>query len=87
MFHHPPGVARRNMEVEMNPNPNVFRPPDASIYTGLSESTLAKRRLRGEPPVFVRLGARSVGYRREDLDQWLADCRRRSTSQTKPCCE
>ena len=61
-------------------NLNILRPPEASAYTGLSESTLAKRRLRGEPPIFVRLGARSVGYRREDLNQWLESCRRKSTS-------
>ena len=41
----------------------IFRAPEAASYTGLSESTLAKRRLRGDPPVFVRLGAKAIGYR------------------------
>jgi len=59
----------------------ILRPPEAAAYTGLSESTLAKRRLRGEPPVFVKLGAKAIGYRREDLDAWIAECRRRSTSE------
>jgi len=68
------------MVMEMNSNLNILRPPEAATYTGLRESTLAKRRLRGEPPVFVRLGSRSVGYRRDDLDQWLVACRRKSTS-------
>ena len=58
----------------------ILRAPEAASYTGLSESTLAKRRLRGEPPVFVRLGARAIGYRVDDLENWLTDCRRRSTS-------
>jgi predicted DNA-binding transcriptional regulator AlpA len=58
----------------------ILRAPEAASYTGLSESTLAKRRLRGEPPVFVRLGARAIGYRTDDLDDWLTDCRRLSTS-------
>ena len=68
----------------MTSNNNILRPPEASAYTGLSESTLAKRRLRGEPPIFVRLGARAVGYLREDLDAWLESCRRRSTSDPGP---
>ena len=29
------------------------------------------------------LGARSVGYRREDLDDWLLACRRKGTSDTR----
>jgi len=57
------------MVMAMTSNLNILRPPEASAYIGLSESTLAKRRLRGDPPVFVRLGARSVGYRPEDLNQ------------------
>jgi len=58
----------------------ILRAPEAASYTGLSESTLAKRRLRGERPVFVRLGSRAIGYRLDDLDDWLTDCRRRFTS-------
>jgi predicted DNA-binding transcriptional regulator AlpA len=58
----------------------VLRPPEASAYCGLSESTLAKRRLYGLPPKFVSLGGRAVGYLVEDLDAWLASCRRNSTS-------
>jgi predicted DNA-binding transcriptional regulator AlpA len=58
----------------------VLRVPEAASYTGLSESTLAKRRLRGEPPIFVRLSSRAIGYRVDDLDDWLTQCRRRSTS-------
>lgn len=58
----------------------ILRAPEAASYTGLSESTLAKRRLRGELPIFVRLGARAIGYRVDDLNDWLSDCRRRSTS-------
>jgi len=58
----------------------IFRPPEAAKYTGISESTLAKRRLRGDPPVFLKLGSRSVGYLVDDLDDYLASCRRRSTA-------
>jgi predicted DNA-binding transcriptional regulator AlpA len=64
----------------MTDDKRVLRAYEAASYTGLSQSTLAKRRLRGEPPVFVRLGSKAVGYRLDDLDGWLRDCRRRSTS-------
>lgn len=58
----------------------VLRPEEAAEYIGLKVSTLAKRRLRGEPPKFVRLGSRAIGYRVEDLDDWLSSNLRRSTS-------
>ena len=35
----------------------VLRAPEAAAYTGLSESTLAKRRLYGQPPAFLNLSA------------------------------
>ena len=59
----------------------VLRAPEAAEYIGLSESTLAKRRLYGQPPAFLNLGGRAVGYAIDDLDAWLEKCRRRSTSQ------
>lgn len=59
----------------------VLRSPEAATYTGLSESTLAKRRLYGQPPVFLNLGGRAIGYRLDDLNAWLELCRRKSTSQ------
>jgi predicted DNA-binding transcriptional regulator AlpA len=42
----------------------------ASRYTGLSQSTLEKRRLYGGGPPFLKLG-RLVRYRISDLDRWL----------------
>jgi len=59
---------------------SILRPADAARYVGLTISTLAKRRLRGDEPVFVKLGAKAVGYRLQDLDAWLAGNVRRSTS-------
>jgi predicted DNA-binding transcriptional regulator AlpA len=59
----------------------VLRPPEAAAYTGLSESTLAKRRLKGLPPQYLSLGGRAIGYDLGILDQWLESCRRRSTSE------
>lgn len=47
---------------------------------GPSPSTLAKMRLTGTGPVFVKLG-RKVAYRLEDLEAWVAENRFRSTSE------
>jgi predicted DNA-binding transcriptional regulator AlpA len=65
----------------MTETKRVLRAPDAATYTGLSESTLAKRRLYGMPPAFLSLGGRAIGYTIDDLDAWLESCRRQSTSQ------
>jgi hypothetical protein len=56
-----------------------FRPPEAARYLALSPSTLAKMRLRGDGPVFLKLN-RAVAYDVRDLDAWLAGRRRVSTS-------
>jgi len=61
----------------------VLRAPEAAKYTGLSESTLAKRRLYGHPPAFLNLGGRAIGYAIDELDRWLDSCRRQSTSQAE----
>jgi predicted DNA-binding transcriptional regulator AlpA len=65
----------------MTDTKRVLRAPEAAKYTGLSESTLAKRRLYGLPPTFLRLGGRAIGYAIDELDCWLDSCRRQSTSQ------
>jgi predicted DNA-binding transcriptional regulator AlpA len=65
----------------MTDNKRVLRAPEAAVYIGLSESTLAKRRLYGLPPAFLNLGGRAIGYALDDLDAWLESCRRQSTSQ------
>jgi len=49
-----------------------LRTPEASDYTGIPESTLTKMRVHGTGPQFVRLGTKAVGYRKCDLDSWLA---------------
>ncbi len=59
----------------------VLRAPEAAQYIGLSESTLAKRRLYGLPPRYLSLGGRAIGYDLDDLKAWIESCRRESTSQ------
>lgn len=60
---------------------NIYlRAPEAAQCLGLSTSTLAKMRLRGDGPVFRKAGPRVVLYARADLESWLDSRKRRSTS-------
>lgn len=57
-----------------------FRTPAAAEYLGgLSPRTLAKWRILGRGPRFIRVGA-AVVYDRNDLDEFLAKGARCSTS-------
>jgi len=58
-----------------------LRAPQAAAYVGLSPSTLAKMRLRGDGPVYAKAGPRVVIYDRADLEKWLENQKRRSTSE------
>jgi len=53
---------------------------EAASYLRLQKQTLECWRLRGVGPVFVKLGRRVV-YRRRDLERFIAERERRSTSQ------
>lgn len=52
---------------------------DAAQHTGVSTSYFNKLRTMGGGPVFFKIGTRVV-YDLADLDQWLDQHRRRSTS-------
>lgn len=58
----------------------MMRPDVAAAYLGFAASTLAKMRLRGDGPVYVKTG-RLVFYSQADLDAWLDVRRRVSTSE------
>ena len=57
----------------------TLRAPDAAAYVGLAASTLNKMRVRGDGPVYSKLG-RIVVYDVADLDGWLEVNKRASTS-------
>jgi excisionase family DNA binding protein len=57
----------------------VLSAQEAAAYVGLSKQTMAKLRVYGGGPPFLKLGRR-VLYDPTDLDQWLASHRRASTS-------
>jgi hypothetical protein len=58
-----------------------MRTPEAARYVGLSQSTLARMRMRGDGPLYSK-GARIVVYDLRDLDDWLRARVRRSTKVT-----
>jgi excisionase family DNA binding protein len=60
-------------------NPSVLDATAAARYMGISPSTLAKMRLSGNSPLFLKLGRR-VLYRRTDLDEWLETHLARNTT-------
>lgn len=57
----------------------MLRTDDAAKLIGLSPSTLAKFRLTGGGPRYIKLG-RSVVYDPADVEAWLSMHRRSSTS-------
>lgn len=61
-------------------NPRLLRPLEAAEFCALSVSNLAKRRLKGLPPLYRKIGS-AVRYDRRDLEEFLESCQCRSTSQ------
>lgn len=53
----------------------------AASYLGVSTSFLEKDRWAGARIPFIRLGSRSIRYRLQDLEQFIARQRMRSTSE------
>ena len=66
------------------PEPNcaqrLLTPNDAADFLRLSLSWLAKARMRGDGPAFLRLG-RSIRYGEDALREWLQGQKRQSTSE------
>jgi predicted DNA-binding transcriptional regulator AlpA len=54
----------------------------AAALLGFHPSYLAKARLSGAGPKYLKIGTRSVRYRRSDIDAWLAGKTRISTSDS-----
>ena len=53
----------------------------AAERLGLSVSTLAKWRVAGEGPKWIKLGNAKVAYDEADLIEWLDSRKRQSTSE------
>jgi len=59
---------------------DIFGTKGAGEYLGLHSNTLEQWRLEGKGPTFCKMG-RAVRYKREDLDHFIEQCRKNSTSE------
>ncbi|MCK1517109.1 helix-turn-helix domain-containing protein [Bradyrhizobium sp. 190] len=57
---------------------NFLSIDDVAALTGLSPSTLAKKRMAGAGPAFFKLG-RTIKYAAADVDAWIMTRRRTTT--------
>ena len=71
----------RNLDPEFLARLNLMDAQEAAAYLRTSTSTLAKYRMTGKGPAFIRPSPRKTLYRRADLDAWLASRARSSTWQ------
>ena len=62
------------------PTPMLLTEKETAKILGFSIRTLQKWRSNGGGPRFVRVSARAIRYRREDLEQWIEDRVRTSTA-------
>lgn len=65
---------------ELNGGERLLTPKDAADRLGLSPSWLAKARMRGDGPPYLKLG-RSVRYGERALAKWTRTRTRVSTSE------
>jgi predicted DNA-binding transcriptional regulator AlpA len=70
------------MEARNMTSDPLLRASDAADYLGLSKATLAKWRVYGTGPAFLKVGAR-VCYRVSDINDWLDDHRYRHTAESE----
>lgn len=57
----------------------VLRYKDVVAKTGYCRSSIEKKVKRGEFPAPFSLGARAVGWDKDDVDKWLEDKKSSST--------
>ncbi|MGH7458793.1 MAG: helix-turn-helix transcriptional regulator [Longimicrobiaceae bacterium] len=62
----------------------LLREVEAAHYLGFQPRTMQEWRLRGGGPKYVKVSARAVRYRPEDLRAWAAERLRTSTSDPGP---
>lgn len=55
---------------------------EAARYLGLSKAFLERDRWAGARVPFIKIGARAVRYRLQDLEKYIESCMRKSTSDT-----
>jgi hypothetical protein len=60
----------------------LLEPADVSRQVKRPENWLAKLRVIGGGPKFLKIGGK-IRYRRSDVEAWLARCEHASTATTK----
>jgi hypothetical protein len=65
----------------MNTSLPLKTEPQAAAFIGVQPRTLRKWRTEGDGPAFVRISARCIRYRPEDLKDWIAEKTHASTSE------
>jgi hypothetical protein len=75
----PPLGSIRQSARELNSAERLLTPKDAANFLRLSPSWLAKARMRGDGPPYVKVGRRSIRYRGDALVQLLKSRARQST--------
>ena len=74
------------METKSSPddhNARLIKEDEAASFIGYSVRALQNWRIRGSGPKFIKVSARSIRYRRQDLIEWADRLLLSSTSQTK----
>lgn len=74
------GICQDGVATNLSQPRKLLSTAEVAEMTGLAVSTLEKRRLAGQKPRFIKLGARRVGYDPHDVQQWIDEQRRKSTS-------
>lgn len=76
---------RLQQRIAMSKDPgNIrFTIPEAAAYIPMQPGQLAQLRYTGRGPRFLKPTARTVLYRKGDIDEWLDDSVRTSTSEAR----
>ena len=53
---------------------------EAAAFLNFTPRAMQAWRTRGGGPAYIRVSARAIRYRQEDIDRWLDERRRTSTS-------
>ncbi|MCG8093635.1 MAG: helix-turn-helix domain-containing protein [Candidatus Thiodiazotropha endolucinida] len=61
--------------------PNLLNTSEAAQYLGVSKAFLERDRWAGARIPFVKIGARAVRYRADDLNTYITSQLRQSTSE------
>ena len=57
--------------MEPNSNQKILNEHEVSLWLGVSEPTLFRHRRDGTGPRWIQLSERRIGYRANDVDEWI----------------